>query len=174
MFKKLNILRLFFEEPTKEFSVRETARFLGIAPATASKDLKSLAEKRFLKERKERILKLYKADLESALYRDSKLFYNIRKLRETGFIGALNSFYLKPAIVMFGSCASGTDTETSDFDLLLVSEKTDEFPYTRKFEKKLNRSIHIFVVRTIKDLKNKHLINNIVNGITIQGNVRWI
>ena len=165
---------MFFEEPSREFNVREVARLLKISPATASKKLKSLVKEGVLKERKERILNLYKANLEDELYRDLKIFYNMRKLKESGLVDALNKFYLKPTIVMFGSCAYGIDTETSDFDLLIISEKTKEFPEVKKFEKKLNRKLQLFVVKKIKDLRSKHLINNILNSITIQGKIKWI
>ncbi len=174
MFRKLNILKLFLEEPTREFNTREVARLLKIAPATASKELKNLEKKGLVKGRKERILHLYKADIESELYKDIKIFYNLRKIKDSGFIQALNSFYLKPTIVMFGSCAFGIDNETSDFDFLIISEKTKEFPDIKKFEKKLNRKLQLFIVKKIKDLKNEHLINNVLNGIVIQGKIKWI
>ncbi|MBN1156157.1 hypothetical protein JXA85_00940, partial [Candidatus Woesearchaeota archaeon] len=54
MFNNLNIIRRFFEEPTREFNVREIARLMDISPATASKNLKELAKEKILKERKER------------------------------------------------------------------------------------------------------------------------
>ncbi|MCD6464408.1 nucleotidyltransferase domain-containing protein, partial [Candidatus Woesearchaeota archaeon] len=107
------------------------------------------------------------------LYRDIKVFYNIRKLKESGLLKELNKFYLKPTIVLFGSCASGMDTETSDFDLLIISEKT-ALLNVKKFERLIKRKIQLFIVKNIKDLKNKHLVNNIVNGITIQGKIKWI
>ncbi len=173
MFKELNTLKLFFEEPSREFNVREVARLLRVAPATASKELKGFVKKDLLKERRERMLNLFFANLESSLYRDLKIFYNIRKLKDSLLIDALDKFYLKPAIVLFGSCASGTDMETSDFDLLVVCEKTKECPNIKMYEQKLNRRLQIFVVRGIKDLKNENLINNILNGITIQGKVQW-
>lgn len=174
MFKELNILKLFFENPNKEFNVREVARLLKISPATASKKLKRLAKANILKKRKERILTLYKANLDNDFYRDLKIFYNIRKIKESGFLNALNKFYLKPVVILFGSCAYGIDTETSDFDLLIISEKTVKFPNIQKFEKKLNRKIQLFIVKEIKELKNKHLINNILNGIVLQGKIKWI
>ena len=174
MFRKLNRLKIFLEEPSREFNVREVARLLKISPATASKELKNLVKEGVLKERKERMLNLYKANIENDLYKDIKIFYNIRKLKESRLVNALNKFYLKPTITMFGSCASGMDTETSDFDLLIISEKTKEFPEIKKFEKKLNRKLQLFVVKEIKDLRNKHLINNILNGIVIHGRIKWI
>jgi len=73
MFKELNNLKVFFESPAREFNVRETARILKIAPATASKRLKEFAKKGILKERKERFLNLYKPNFESELYLDLKL-----------------------------------------------------------------------------------------------------
>ena len=174
MFKDLNTLKLFFEEPTREFNVREVARILHISPATASKVLNMFVEKGLLVERKERLLKLYKANLESDFYKDLKIFYNIRKIKETGLLNALNAFYLKPTIVLFGSAAFGLDTETSDFDLLVISEKTKEFPDLKKFEKKMNRKLQLFVVKDVTKLRNKRLINNILNGIVIQGELKWI
>lgn len=174
MFKELNTLKIFFEEPTREFNVREIARILKISPATASKELKLLTKKSLLKERKERMLKLYKSNLDSDLYRDLKIFYNIRKVKDSGLLEELNKFYLKPTVVLFGSAAFGLDTETSDFDLLVVSETTKKFPELKKFEKKLKRKIQLFVVRKISDLKNEHLINNILNGIVLQGEIKWI
>ena len=173
MFKELNTLKLFFEEPTREFNVREVARILKISPATASKELKKFVKKNFLKNRKERVFDLYMADLEKDPYKDLKIYYNIRKFKDSNFLDALNKFYLRPAIILFGSCASGTDTETSDMDILIMSEKTKESPETKTYEKKINRKLQLFVVREIKDLKNKHLINNILNGIKIQGKIKW-
>lgn len=174
MFKELNILKIFFESPTKEFNVREVARNLKIAPATASTQLKKFSKKGILKERKERTLNLYKADLENEDYRNIKRFYNIKKINGSGLIEELNKFYLKPTIILFGSASDGVDIEDSDIDLLIISEKTKEFKQINKFEKKFNRKIQLFIVKNIKDLKNKHLINNVINGVKIQGEIKWI
>jgi len=174
MFKELNNLKLFFEKPTREFNVREFARLRKIAPATASKQLNNLVKKKLLKKRKERNLKLYKANLDSDSYTDAKTFYNIRKIKDAGLIEVLNKFYLKPTIILFGSGASGLDTETSDFDILIISEKTKKFPEIDKYEKKINRKLQLFIVKNIKELKNKHLINNVLKGIQIQGGIKWI
>jgi predicted nucleotidyltransferase len=174
MFKEINILKIFFEEPAREFNVREVARILKIAPATASKELGRFAKANILNQRKERMFLLYKADLGSQDYRDLKVYYLLHKIREMGLIDALNNFYLKPAIILFGSAAAGMDTETSDIDLLVISEKVTEFDVKAKFEKKLKRKLQIIPVKNISDLKNEHLINNVLNGHKIQGNIKWI
>ncbi len=174
MFKELNIMKIFFEEPNREFNVRETGRILRISPATASSHLNSLVNKGILTWRGERNLKLYKADLDREEYRDLKIFYNIRKIKDSGLLDSLNKFYLKPTIVLFGSAVTGLDTETSDFDILVIAEKTVEFKNLEVFEKKIRRKLQIFAVKDVKELKNPHLINNVLNGITIQGKVKWI
>lgn len=173
MFKEIKILKLFFEEPIREFNVREVARLAKTAPATASSRLKEFAKQSILKHRKERMLDLYRADLESASYRDIKVYYNIRKLRESGLIESLDEFYLKPAIILFGSCSKGIDTETSDMDMVIISEKTKEFPSREEYGKKLKKELQLFAVKSLKDLKNEHLISNVLNGIVLEGEIVW-
>ena len=173
MFKELNILERFMEEPVREFNVRELARIINKAPATVSKKLQQFAKKGILLEKEERRLKLYKANQESELYRDIKLFATLRAIKDSGLIMALNKFYLKPTIILFGSAAKGMDTEVSDIDILIISEKIAKINNIGVYEKKLKRTIQVFTVKDIKGLKNKHLINNVLNGISIQGCIQW-
>ena len=173
MFKEINTLKLFFEEPNREFNVREAARILKITPATVSKKLKGFSKLLILKHRKERMLDLYKANLESDSYRDLKVYYTIRKLRESHLIESFNEFYLKPAIILYGSCSKGMDTQTSDIDIVIISENTKEFPKKKEYEKKLKKEIHIFAVKKLKELKNGYLISNVLNGILLQGEFIW-
>lgn len=174
MFKELNNLCIFFEAPTQEFSVREVAKLLKIVPATASKQLKLFEKEGILKYRKERILDLYSANLESDVYRDLKMYYNLTQLRNSGLIESLNKRYLKPTLILLGSFSKGLDTEESDIDLVIISEVTKEFPERKHYENVLRRTIHLFLVKDIKELKNTHLINSILNGVVVQGELRWI
>jgi predicted nucleotidyltransferase len=174
MFKELNILKVFFESPNKEFNVREIARILKIAPATASSKLKNFANEGLLKEKRERNLLIYKSNLEDERYKDIKIYYTIRKIKESGLIEELNKFYMKPTIILFGSASFGLDTEDSDIDLVVLSEKDEEFTKVDKYEKSMNRRLQLFIIRKVEDLKNEHLINNVLNGIIIQGGLKWI
>lgn len=174
MLKELKLLKIFFEEPNREVSVREYAKLQKISPATASKLLKNFTKNGILKEKKQRIFNFYAANLDDERYRDLKVYYNIRKIKESGIIEAINKFYMKPLILLFGSFAFGTDTETSDVDLLIISEKTKEFQDLKIFEKRIGRRIQIFVFKDIKDIKNRNLVNSMLNGIVIQGEIKWI
>lgn len=173
MFKELNILEVFFESSTKELDVREVAKAVKITPATASKKLKKFAKQGILKYKKERILDLYAANLESDSYKDLKVYYSITKLRKSGLIEELNKFYIKPTVILFGSVAHGLDTETSDIDLVVVSERAKDFPEKEVFGKRLGRVIQIFAVKKLQGLRNPHLINSALNGIVLQGELQW-
>lgn len=174
MFKELNILKPFLESPRQEFNVREIARILKITPATASKELKILAKRKILQRRAERVYHLYRANLEGDAYQDIKRYYNLRKIKESGLLERINQFYLKPVIVFFGSGAEGLDTEESDFDFLIISEKKEDFPKIKFWEKKLNRRLQLFTVTNLKELGNGHLINNVLKGMVLQGEIKWI
>jgi predicted nucleotidyltransferase len=173
MLKELNMLKPFFESPNSEFNVRQIARILKIAPATASKELKALTSSKVLLENKERGFNLYRARLEDDSYKDLKVFYNIKKMKGSGVIEEINKFYLKPTIILYGSFSKGTYVEQSDIDLVVVSENEKQFTKLKEFEKKLGREIQLFVVKDLKDLKNKFLIANVLNGIVLQGEIRW-
>ncbi|MBN2052504.1 nucleotidyltransferase domain-containing protein [Candidatus Woesearchaeota archaeon] len=172
MFNELNILKPFLINPTKEFNVREIARIINISPASASKKLKSFA-KSLLKQRNFKNLLLFKANIESEEYRDLKVYYNIKSIKESGLISFLNNYYLKPIIILFGSFSSGYDTETSDLDIAIISEKTSVPKELKQYESKLKHNIHLLTARKISDFSNTHLINNLLNGITLQGSVEW-
>ncbi len=167
-------MKPFFKEPTREFNVRELARIQRKAPATISKELKELKKAHLLKYRRERILHLYKANIEHESYQDLKFYYLKKQLRESGLLNHINNFYLKPTIILFGSASFGLDTETSDIDLFIISERIGRIADLRKFERKLHRSIQIICEKNMHTLKNKHLVNNIVNGIVLQGKIAWI
>ncbi|MBU2616450.1 MAG: nucleotidyltransferase domain-containing protein [Nanoarchaeota archaeon] len=174
MFKELNTLKIFLENPTKGFSVRESARILKKAPATISKELKKFAKQNILQEQKIRGSNIYKANLDSELFRDIKIFYTITKIKQSKLIESLNQFYGKPTIILFGSGAHGLDTETSDYDLVIISEKRQEFPEKNKYEKLLKKELNIFLVKSLKNLKNDHLVNSVLNGTVLQGEIKWI
>lgn len=174
MFKELNTLKLFFENPSKKYNVREVARILGINPSTASNYLKDLEKKKILKYEKDKLYDFYQANIDSLEYRDLKLYYSIRKIRDSGLIEELNKFYLKPTIILFGSVSTGYDVEDSDIDLVVLSEKKNVFKKKKNYEILLKRELQIFLINDLKDLKNEHLINSVLNGIVLQGEIKWI
>ncbi len=166
-------MKIFFAQPSREFGVREAAKLLEVAPATASKDLSELAEKGILKVREDRRTILYSANLDNDLYRDLKIFNTIKSLKEKGLVASLNKFYNNPSIVLFGSAAQGIDKEISDINLLIVSNKNEIFTEKENFEKLFERKIQLIVVGSLSEMNNKELSKDIVNGKIIQGELIW-
>lgn len=167
------VLEPFLREPGREFGVRELARELEISPTTASTHLRACAKAGVLKERQKSNLKLYRRNIDSDFYRDLKVFHTVRTLKDSGLIDALNDFYPSPTIILFGSSSKGYDVFGSDVDLAVISENTEEFPKQSEYERKLGKELHIFAVKTLKGLRNEHLVSNVIDGITLQGGKTW-
>lgn len=172
MFKEMNTLKPFFNDPQREFGVREAAKLLKISPATASKELKFLEKDGFLQHRKERLYDFYRANLESHRYRDLKIYYNISRIRESGLIEALNKFYFNPKIILFGSTSRGFDTKDSDIDIVVIDKYDKPFP-SADFAKKLGKELHVLTIKNFKGLRNPHLADGVLNGIILQGEIEW-
>lgn len=169
MIKILNKLKLFFEEPQREVHIREYAKIIGKSPATALKYLEDFAGQGLLTSRKGRVVKLYKANEDSDLFKDMKRFYNIQKVRSSGLVDFLVDEFNEPeAIILFGSYAHATNDKESDLDICVISPRASRLSLS-KYEKKLKAGIQLFVFSK-KELKsNKELANNIINGIKLYG-----
>ena len=78
-----------------------------------------------------------------------------------------------PEIILFGSIARGDFHKDSDIDLYIETSSKKEVNLA-EFEKKLSRKIQLFRHKNIAKIKNNNLINNIMNGISLNGFVEVI
>lgn len=176
MSKIINVqsfLRYFFEEPNKWFHVREMSRLLRLNPTTASKYLNQLCKEGLLIKKYERKFLLFRANTESNSYKDAKIHYNIKSIRNSGLLEYLErELHYPEAIVMFGSYSKGENDKNSDIDLFVVSNIKKELDLGI-FEKKLKAKIELFIKdkREFDQLQkeNKNLANSILNGFVIKG-----
>ena len=176
MERKLTILKPFFEDPNRKFSIRELSRILKINHTTIRQYLSKLSKDGFLSSKKERVYSFYQLILSKKAL-NLKLYYNLEKIRESGIIEDLQKNYDLPVIVLFGSYASAMDDKTSDIDICLISNIKKEFDAER-YKNGLNRSIslHNFTKESWEKAKksNSNLINNICNGITLSGELEVV
>ncbi len=167
------VLEYFIKEPEKEFHVRQLSKILKKSPTTISKYLKELEKKRILKSERKLNHLLFKADTENKRFKQAKLDYNLRLLHDSGLIDYLIKQYNYPnAIILFGSFAKAENTSKSDVDVLIISPVKKQISL-KKFEKKIGFDIQVFIhskkeIDKIK-VKNKELLNNWINGITLYG-----
>ena len=163
---KLRVLHLFFEKPTHGFSLREIERVGKLGLPSVRRYMDELYHSDFVVRKKVHHMTLWYAHRENQRFKRYLRFYNIEKLYESGLIDYINKELSYPTIILFGSCAKGENIETSDIDIYVQSpEKKLDVSF---YEKKLG-TIQVFVHRTLRDIKNKNLVNNIINGIALEG-----
>lgn len=166
MLRILNSLKPFIEDSYRRISVREYSRITKISPPTASKLLTNLKKQNLLKKEPEKIYINYLANKESKLFIELSRIYWSNNLKD--LINYLNKELITPVIILFGSFAKAEIKKDSDIDLAVFSisnKKTN----LDNFEKKLGRKIQLFQFKSREDIKNKELLNNILNGYKISG-----
>lgn len=166
LFKVLNV---FFEDPIKDFQLREISRIIKLHHKSVLIYINQLLKIGFIKVNTKTLYKSYNANTENPMFERYKKTTNQIKIYESGLIDYLYERLMPNVIVMFGGYAKGTDIKTSDIDLF-IEIKEEKIDIT-KFEEKLGRKIHLVFEKDVKDL-SKELKNNIINGIVLNGNLR--
>ena len=166
MFISINMQKVvneIFKNPTKEQSIREISKKVGLVPATTSKVIKELAKGEIINIRKVAKSMLVSANLESNSYKFYKRIYNVLSIKNlTDEIKVSNPL----CIVLFGSYSRGEDIETSDVDLAVVGNHFEID--TSGYEKQINRKIHLLFFKNEKAIPSD-LRRNINNGIVLFG-----
>jgi predicted nucleotidyltransferase len=166
---KLKIIELFFEEPYKNFQIREISRLTKIAVTSVKKYLEELKKEDLIKKDKKTLYPSYIANQQNRLFKLYKQQIITIKLTNSGLIDYLEDELHPRYIILFGSVRKGEYNKDSDIDIFIQSkEKTIDL---RKFEKILKHKINLFMEEDINKL-SKELFNNIINGITLSGHLK--
>ena len=165
MLKIINDLTPFFEDCYNRINVREYAKIIKISPPTASKLLDMYKKEGLLLMEQYKNYILYYANKDNKEFIDiSRIYWNY-KLKE--LVKFFEKEILNPTIILFGSLSKAESKVDSDIDLAIFSvKKTIDII---DFEKKLKRGIQIFWFKSMDDIKNEELANNIINGYIIKG-----
>jgi len=159
------VLELFFKYPNKTFHIREISRLNKLAPPSVKIHLNELIKEGLILKSKEGLYGGYKAN-RNCKFKLLKQQNTILILNNSECIKYIEDKIMPKAIVLYGSASIGEDIENSDIDLFIESKETNTD--LKKFEKALNRKIHLFFKKSFKEL-NKELKNNIINGIVLSG-----
>ena len=162
---KTKIKEYFFENPTAKLRLRNIERELNLPFPSVVRYCKELKDENILKVVEISDVKFYTATRQEDYLLYKKL-YNIRKLHETGLIDYLKKKLSNPPIILFGSYSKGEDLEDSDIDIYIETPSTKKIPLDM-FAKQLKREIQITQHKSITEISNPKLANNIVNGITL-------
>lgn len=163
------VLKEFLDNPLKKRYIRELSRKVKLASTSIKIHLDRLMKEGLVTERRDDVFKYYVANFDSEKFRFYKRVNWLISLNECGLIEYLNDSCSPDAIVLFGSCAKGEDTEKSDIDIYIQSsEKRLDIG---KYEKLISRKIQLFFSEDINKLP-KELRNNILNGIKLDGYIK--
>ena len=165
MYIKQKIKHHFFLYPNSKLRVRELERTLKLPLPSVIRYCRELKEEKILKTITIGKTVFYTADRVSKSFLLEKKLFNIKSIYESKLIEHLKRELHNPVIILFGSYSKGEDVEESDIDLYIESKTAINTDF---FENKLKRKIQIHNYNNIKQV-NPHLANNIINGITLNG-----
>jgi len=168
MLKIINNLGPFFEDCYRRINVREYAKLTRISPPTASKLLFSYNKEGLLKIEKYRNYIFFHANKESKFFIElSRIYWNYKLEELRDF---LKKELLSPLIILFGSLSKAETKQDSDIDIALFASKKNLD--LNGLGKKLKRKIQVFWFSSLKDVKNKNLLDNILNGYILNGKIK--
>ncbi len=163
VFKIANTL---FGKPQTTFHLRGLAKETGLSTTAVSHALERLKQAVVIE--KTAITTNVKANLESETYRHYKRIFNLSALQDSGFLAILQRCNPK-TIVLFGSYAKGEDVETSDIDLLVITNsKGIPGLNLNEYERKLQRVINLTFLPSLEK-SSSEFKNAVANGIVLQG-----
>lgn len=116
--KVLSFLARFSDD---EFYERQVARSLDIAYGSANRSLNHLYSTGAIKRRQEGKMFFYSVDASNSSMIEFKKLVNLLLLEPL----VENLKTIASRIVLYGSCARGTDTSQSDFDLFVVTNNKE-------------------------------------------------
>lgn len=132
--KVLSLLAKFSDQ---EFYEREVTRKLGISTGSANRALNELYSTRAVKRRREGKMYFYSIDSSNAVLTEFKKLVSLMLIEP--LVEELKK--ISSRVILYGSCALGTDNSESDMDLFVVSNSKKDvsnaisgFTFLRGFE----------------------------------------
>ena len=172
MFRNMNsilkgseILQLLVSDFNKEFHVRDIAKRTNISVGKTSETLKDLLKANLVQKREIGNMKFYKANIQSPELTQFKILMNVSALNR--LVASISKLCDK--IILFGSCAKGTDTPESDIDLLIITDNVKEVKEKTYDMPDLNVSPHIMTIHEYLKLKKRNpgFVKKIREGIVL-------
>jgi predicted nucleotidyltransferase len=163
---KQKVREYYFLNPGAKLRVREIERALKLPLPSVIRYCKELVKEGILAIEKTGNTIFYTINKASEKCVLEKKIYNLKRVYESGIINYLKQELSNPPIVLFGSFSKGEDIETSDIDLYIETPSKKEL-HLERFEKFLKRKIQVFRQKSLNEMSNPHLANNIINGITL-------
>ncbi len=165
------IFRLCCIKVGMSLNLREIAKALKKTPTAVSNALGELKKEGIINVEKSPRINL----LSIQLNRDNsraiglKRIENLKMIYESGLVDFLKEKFPGCTIILFGSYSKGEDTIKSDIDIAVIGAKEKGLDLA-KFDKLLERETTPNFYLSFNAI-HKHLLDNILNGILLNGGV---
>lgn len=167
------VQQLFFDYPTKEFSLNDLCSVVKISKSTANLVVTQLVNEGFLKVSEIGRVWRISCNQEHRYNITRKIPYHLVLVYESGIIEAIHAAVPGArTIILFGSYRKGDDNESSDIDIAVEVVDDGEIKITKLgsvsqlgYRKDVSVQMHIFSRNKI----NLSLFANIANGIVLEG-----
>lgn len=160
-----SIMGVFFDSPSREFHLRELSRTAKLSMPAVISATDSLSADKLISKKKEIHVTRVKANLESPKFVQKKRLFNLERIYDSGILEYISAKYGSPkAVILFGSYSRGEDTEKSDVEIAVLTDKSPKRNLSR-FEKFLKRSVSLHEIRKV----GKEFWASLANGIVLDG-----
>jgi predicted nucleotidyltransferase len=176
MFKKMNfvtptslgVLHFLLSDPMEQFHEREIVRRTGVSVGAVNQILRRFQRVGLVQKDRRGKTNLYRANLENPVARQFKVLFNVFALND--LVDKIKQ--ISDKIVLFGSCAEGTDVKDSDIDLfILTSDAETVNREVSSYEQNIDRKLSLVVVNPNELAKmktrDKPLYERIFGGIIL-------
>ncbi len=169
----LKCLNYFVENPYDKVYLREFSRKIQISLNSTQRFLDLFLKEGLILEERISNHRYFKANLDSVVFRQIKKTFFVKRVVDSGLVGALGK--ISSSVILFGSCAKGTNDLKSDIDLVVISKnKKEVYEIISKFQKKFSQELspHVFTFSEWKKQKreNKAFYEDVVSeGIELSG-----
>lgn len=119
---KTRALILLARSPGRSYYLREIARELESSPGGIHPVLNELSSDNLIKSKTKGRNKYFSINSDNPAVKHFKIFYTVQEIME--LIEKVMS--RSQRIILYGSCATGNDTQDSDIDLFIVSQAASE------------------------------------------------
>jgi len=165
------MLKLFFNEPSKQWHFKDIVTKAKISKQQANKWLKRFEKEKLIIHKKPmEKMPYFQANFEHLNYKNKKKIYALNRMYDTGLLKRLQSLEKSKAVVIFGSFAKSDWHTGSDIDVFILGNPKD-LRYGTLWQ---GREVQVHAFKTKKDLKKikSGLMQNVINGYFVKGDVQ--
>ncbi len=169
------VLKLFFNQPTKEWHFEELLKETKMARSKVDRWLKKfIKEKIIIKVKEKNQWPHYLGNYAFPEYKTRKKLFALQELSDSGLWKHLLSLPRAKTIFVFGSFARSDWYQESDIDIFIYGDA--EGLKIAPYELKLNREIQLFSCENKAELNKmgSALLKNIIKGELIKGDLDFL